>query len=256
MGGEIIKNKENVPMEENEMIKNKENVLIEGNEMIKNKENVLGFTLLEVMVTMIIVSVGLLAMTQLLMTTMKQNSSSEARMEGAVLTKVLLTEAASSIANGQVCAKGMPVQKRDASNSARSGQTVSVDCTALGGKKYLLVATVTDTSTGKVTKNQTIYTNAVDGANNASSASSAIDNDDDDDTNAEHDTDIEDDKKAEHKKEAEHAKKVEHDKEVEHDKKVKHDKKVLNDKKVEYDSQHSNSNSSHSSNSSSNSSGH
>ena len=139
--------------------------------MLKNKNAMSGFTLLETLVTMVIVSVGLLAMAQMLLVTMKQNSQSEARMEGSALAKNLLTEASLLIAAPADCVNPMPVQARNSSNSARGGQTVSVKCTVLGPSRYLLEATVTDKATGKVTKNQKIYSDAINAQGRAVVAS-------------------------------------------------------------------------------------
>lgn len=138
---------------------------------VKHKHLISGFTLLETLVTMVIVSVGLLAMAQMLLVTMKQNSQSEARMESSALAKNLLTEASLLIAAPGDCVNSMPVQTRSSLNSARGGQTVSVKCTVLGPSRYLLEATVTDNATGKVTKNQKIYSDAINAQGRAVVAS-------------------------------------------------------------------------------------
>jgi len=139
--------------------------------MVKHKHVISGFTLLETLVTMVIVSVGLLAMAQMLLVTMKQNSQSEARMEGAALAKNLLTEASLLITGPAACVGSMPVQTHSSLNSARGGQAIIVKCTVLGPSKYLLEATVTDNATGKVTKNQKIYSDAINAKGKAVVAS-------------------------------------------------------------------------------------
>ena len=59
--------------------------------MVGKKEK--GFTLIEVMITVVIVAVGLLATAQLLIMTIKQNGNSELRIDSSAAVQVMLYDA-------------------------------------------------------------------------------------------------------------------------------------------------------------------
>ena len=138
-----------------------------------------GFTLIEVLITMVIVSVGLLAMAQMLITNIQQNAKSEQRMDASAVAQALLNEATTKISSltgvvaGTGCGTGTAVTSNTAGGNAPTVRhyngkiySDSVVCKDVAGQpgSYLLVATVTDTVTNQVTTNQMGYTTVSGGA--------------------------------------------------------------------------------------------
>jgi len=121
---------------------------------IQNREK--GFTLLEVLITMVIVSIGLLAMAQMLLITMKQNSASEGRMSAMSVAQSALTEATTKIAAPSDCIPSMTLGSLN--QPGRGGYQAKVKCMKLKPEQYLLIATVTDKATGKTVTSQLVYT--------------------------------------------------------------------------------------------------
>jgi len=117
-----------------------------------------GFTLIEVLVTMVIVSVGLLAMGQLLITTIVQNANSEKRMDAAAVVKNLISEAATTVTSDAACAAVAANAAADARSYLGNDYVETVTCTRLAEESYLIAARVTTITGAVVVENELIYT--------------------------------------------------------------------------------------------------
>jgi prepilin-type N-terminal cleavage/methylation domain-containing protein len=95
---------------------------IQPNVMIKQPQK--GFTLIEVMVTMVIASVGLLAMASLLITSIKVNASSERRMDAAMLAQSVMMQ---TVVHVRTLAAGHTA-------GLAPGEATALAITMLGGK--------------------------------------------------------------------------------------------------------------------------
>ena len=70
--------------------------------MLKPREEN-GFTLIEVLITLVIVSIGLLGTAKMLMVSIKTNSDNERRMDSSAVVGVLLLEAATRVSSTASC---------------------------------------------------------------------------------------------------------------------------------------------------------
>jgi len=68
-----------------------------------NSEKESGFTLLEVMITMVIISLGLIGTAKLLITVIQQNKDSELRTDASAVVHTLLNEASARINSVDDC---------------------------------------------------------------------------------------------------------------------------------------------------------
>ena len=92
-----------------------------------------GFTLLEVMITMFIVSIGLLGTAKMLITVVQQNKGSELRIDASATVHTLLNAASSSITTVSDCKSlsANPTSRTYLGN----GYLETVSCQELGSGK-------------------------------------------------------------------------------------------------------------------------
>jgi prepilin-type N-terminal cleavage/methylation domain-containing protein len=135
---------------------------------VKNKEK--GFTLLEVMVTMLIVSIGLLAMAQLLITNIQNNRMNEVRMDSSAAIQSILEEATIAVVLPADCKASMTLGSASR-QYLRANYTQTASCTevlsnwpAAGGvqqQRYMISAQVLDGDGNVIKEGNTIITTAV-----------------------------------------------------------------------------------------------
>jgi len=115
-----------------------------------------GFTLLEVMITMVIIAIGLLALAKLLITNINTNRGSELRMQSSAAIEMLLEEAAIVVkADQTACQTNMTLSaaKRAFVNKEKNYELVA-NCSELLGPggatdhqdRYLLEVQIWDVS--------------------------------------------------------------------------------------------------------------
>ena len=119
-----------------------------------------GFTLLETMITMFIVAVGLLAMAQMLITTMKQNLNTEIRMDAVVMVQSMLEAGTTYITSDASCVNLATNVNVNKTQTYQGGTyTFVVTCTVLtAGSQYLVTSKVQDASNKVIADNRLVYT--------------------------------------------------------------------------------------------------
>lgn len=120
-----------------------------------------GFTLLEALITMVIVSVSLLAMAQLLIVTIQQNSNSEIRMDASAAVHTVLEEiSASVVANGD-CSGVAATAATRAYLQADYQAAMSCMESPTGSMRFFIGATITGPKGNVVAKANSMITTAV-----------------------------------------------------------------------------------------------
>jgi len=125
-----------------------------------------GFTLIEAMITMLIVSIGLLAMAQLLITSIQQNNRSEMRIDASSAVQTLLKEATVSIKKDTDCVDPMTLATPTRTYLAK-GYTEEVRCFEILGpsgeqqERYLIKAKVFDPTGRELAAASSIMTTVV-----------------------------------------------------------------------------------------------
>ncbi len=119
-----------------------------------------GFTLLETMITMFIVAVGLLAMAQMLITTMKQNLDTEVRMDAVVMSQAVLEAGTTYVTSDATCVDLVNNTNVNKTQVYQGGTyTFVVTCTVLTpSSRYLVDSQVRDAANKKIAETQTVYT--------------------------------------------------------------------------------------------------
>lgn len=119
-----------------------------------------GFTLLETMITMFIVAVGLLAMAQMLITTMKQNLDTEVRMDAVVMSQAVLEAGTTYVTSDATCVDLVNNANVNKTQVYQGGTyTFVVTCAVLTpGSRYLVDSQVRDAANKKIAETQAIYT--------------------------------------------------------------------------------------------------
>jgi len=119
-----------------------------------------GFTLLETMITMFIVAVGLLAMAQMLITTMKQNLDTEVRMDAVVMSQSVLEAGTTYITTDASCVNLVNNANVNKTQVYQGGTyTFVVTCTVLtAGSRYLVDSQVNDAANKKIAETRMVYT--------------------------------------------------------------------------------------------------
>jgi len=104
-----------------------------------------GFTLIEAMVTIVIVSVGLLAMASLLITGIRANAGSEARMDAASLAQSIVSRI-------EMKARALPYSQATANADAQAMLGSRYNAGGLaGGYNPVVVVSPTPVATGNFT---------------------------------------------------------------------------------------------------------
>ena len=114
-----------------------------------NHKKELGFTLLEAMITMVIVSVGLLGTAQMLLTVLKQNRNSELRIDASAAVHTLLNEASARITTVDDCTS--LAVNTDPRTYLGADYIETVSCSELGsGKEHYRIYAKIERPAGKV----------------------------------------------------------------------------------------------------------
>lgn len=128
--------------------------------MIKRALEEKGFTLLETMITMFIVAVGLLAMAQMLITTMKQNLNTEVRMDAVAMSQSVLEAGTTYVTSDATCVDLVNNVNVNKTQVYQGGAyTFVVTCTVLTpGSRYLVDSQVRDADNKKIAETRIVHT--------------------------------------------------------------------------------------------------